>query len=140
MPKVILDTSALVAVVLDEQHGPELRDLMAGHDLVAATTLEYEACNALVGLHRRGRLTTTQVQQGLSIIDMIPVQTEKCDIGRAATIAMEEGIYAYDAFMLERAETHGAPLMAIDLRLRRTARERGLKVLPERIPGDERFE
>ncbi len=53
---------------------------------------------------------------------------------------IKERIYAYDAYMLALCEQHAAPLLSVDLRLRRVARKRDIEVLPAAIEGDERFQ
>jgi len=58
----------------------------------------------------------------------------------ALKTADEEGIYAYDAYMLTCAARHVAPLLVLDLRLRAIARRRGISVLPEHVEGDKRYE
>jgi predicted nucleic acid-binding protein len=60
---LVMDTSALLAVLLNEPARRALIRSTEGHDLVGAPTLPWEVGNALVAAFRRRRLSVSQVRQ-----------------------------------------------------------------------------
>jgi predicted nucleic acid-binding protein len=140
MHKQVVDASAVLAVILGEDMSETVRDTSQGADFIAPGSLPSEVGNALVVNVRKGRLTLEQAQAAMRQYEQIPVRMVATNRTEALGIAHEEGIYAYDAYMITCAERHTAPLLVLDLRLRAVARRRGISVLPERIAGDERYE
>jgi len=119
--EIVIDTAALLAVLLEE---PERRALIAatrGALLVAPGSLPWEVGNALVAAVRRRRLTVTQAQAGWAAYATVPIRLVDVDIGRAFALAVECGLYAYDAYMLELARSRGLPLLTLDARLSEAA-------------------
>lgn len=140
MRKQVVDASAVLSVVLGEEMADAVRDASQGADFIAPGSLPWEVGNALVVNIRKDRLTLGQAQAALRQYERIPVRTVPIGRSEALGIADEEGIYAYDAYMLGCAERHTAPLLVLDLRLRSIARRRGIPVLPEHVEGDEQYE
>ena len=139
MGKQVVDTSAILAVVLGEKHREAVIALSAGAELIAPASLPWEVGNALVNGLRQERLTEEQAAEALRSFEQVALRLERVPLEEAVRIASEEGIYAYDAYMLTLAHRHSAPLLSCDLRLRSIAKKRGLRVLPEKLPGDERY-
>ena len=111
----------------------------AGAKLIAPASLPWEVGNALVNGLPGERLTEEQAAEALRSFGQVALRLERIPLAEAVRIASEEGICAYDAYMLTLAYRHGAPLLSCDLRLRSIARKRGLRVLPEELLGDERY-
>ena len=132
------DTSAILTVVLGEKHREAVIASSAGAELIAPASLPWEIGNALVNGLRRQRLTEEQVAEALRSFEQVALRLERIPLEEAVRTASEEGIYAYDAYMLTLVHRHSTPLLSTDLRLRSIARKRGLRVLPEKLPGDER--
>ncbi len=133
------DTSAVLTVVLGEEHRGAVIEASAGAELVTPASLPWEIGNALVNGVRRERLTEEQAVQAVASFEQIALRLEEVPLAEAVRTAGEEEIYAYDAYMLVLAHRHGAFLLSTDLRLRNVARGRGLRVRPEALPGDERY-
>ena len=140
MRKQVVDASAVLSVVLGEEMASIVREASQGAEFIAPASLPWEIGNALVVNVRKNRLTLGQAQGAMRQYEKIPVRTVPIDRTKTIGIADEEGIYAYDAYMLGCAERHTAPLLVLDLRLRAVARRRGIPVLPEHIDGDDRYE
>ena len=51
------------------------------------------------------------------------------DVERALRMATDFGIYAYDAYFLECAKSHGGALITLDQQMKRIASQLGLRVL-----------
>jgi predicted nucleic acid-binding protein len=59
----------------------------------------------------------------------VPVRLAEIDVARALEIAVDLGLYAYDAYVLETARAERLPLLTLDAGLAQAARSMGLKLL-----------
>lgn len=124
-----IDTSAVLAVVLNE---PTRRDLIRrskGRELLAPGSLPWEVGNALSALFKKGRLDLAKAIQALDSYRQIPVRLIETSLDAALELAWELEIYAYDAYVLECARRHRTPLMTLDLGLQRAAAKVGIAVI-----------
>lgn len=124
-----IDTSAILAVVLNE---PTRRDLIRcskGRKLLAPGSLPWEVGNALSALFKKGRLDLAKAIQALDSYRQIPVRLTDISLDAAVELARELEIYAYDAYMLECARRHRTPLMTLDVPLQGAARKIGIAVI-----------
>ena len=119
---IVIDTAALLAVLLDEPERPALLASTRGAVLFAPASLPWEVGNALVAAVRRRRLTGTEAQAAWASYEAIPLRLVEVDIGHAMALATERGLYAYDAYVLELASSRGLPLLTLDAKLRAAAR------------------
>jgi predicted nucleic acid-binding protein len=129
--KVVIDTSALLAVALDEPEKSRLVAATQETTLLAPAVLPFEIGNALSAMVKRGRLTAEQALDVLSVADGIAVQMVAVDLPAALEMACEAGIYAYDAYFLQTAATLNCPLLTLDQSMRRLAEARGIALLDE---------
>jgi predicted nucleic acid-binding protein len=128
MASLVIDTSALLAVLLNEPTRLALIRATEGYDLVGAPCLPWEVGNALVAGVRRKRLSAADVRQAWASYQAVPVRLVHVDVGRALEIALEAGLYAYDGYVLETARAERLPLLTLDRGLARAARRLGLKM------------
>lgn len=126
---MVIDTSALLAVLLEEPERPALIAATAGAVLMAPSSLPWEVGNALVAAVRRRRLTPAEADRAWVAYEAVPLRLAEVDIGRAVTTALHLGLYAYDAYMLELARQRGLPLLTLDQRLAATAVANGLALV-----------
>ncbi len=126
---LVIDNSALLAVLLNEATRPAMISATKGCTLVGAPSLPWEIGNALIAAFRRRRLPSVAVQRAWSSYQTIPVRLAEIDVASALQIAMEVGLYAYDAFVLESARAERLPLLTLDRGLKRAAQQIGLQLL-----------
>ena len=119
--ELVIDTSAVLAVLLREPERDGIIAVTRGATLLAAPTLPWEVGNALVALIRRRRLTGRAAQQAWQNFQQIPVRLVDVDVGEALEVAEALGLYAYDAYVLEAARTRRVPLLSLDRQLQRVA-------------------
>jgi predicted nucleic acid-binding protein len=127
--EVVIDTAAILAVVLDEPEREALVAATAGAVLFSPASLPWEVGNALVACVRRRRLTSAEAEAGWAAYQKIAVRLVEVDIGRAIALANQRGVYAYDGYMLEVARSRGLPLLTLDARLRAASRSSGIELL-----------
>ena len=121
MAKIVIDTSALMAVILDEPEKVKLIELTRGADLLAPGSQHWELGNTFSALFKKGRISLQDAVAALRAYEKIPVQFVDVDLGRALGIAHALRIYAYDAYVIACALDHNAPLLTLDRSLRRQA-------------------
>jgi len=127
--EIVIDTAAVLAVLLEEPERPALLAATTGAVLFAPASLPWEVGNAVVAAVRRRRLTAAQAEAGWTAYQTIPIRLLEVDIGRAMALATERGLYAYDAYMLELARNRGLPLLTLDARLSYAARLAGIALV-----------
>ncbi|MCH8485856.1 MAG: type II toxin-antitoxin system VapC family toxin [Candidatus Cyclonatronum sp.] len=126
---ITIDTSALLAVLLNEQHKLAIIDATEGHDLQAPASLDAEVGNALSAMFKRKRITLNQAHQVLALFDQIPIRRTPLRLPEATEIAIYHNIYAYDAYVLDCAQQHRSPLLSLDFQLIQTAQNLGINLV-----------
>jgi predicted nucleic acid-binding protein len=130
--KIIADTNILLAVALDEPERQRIIDLTVGAEVFAPEILPYEIGNALSALVKRRRLTGDQAMASLAATRRIPVRLVSVDVAQALQLAMDCGIYAYDAYVLHCARALSYPLLTLDARMQQVAAELKITILDQR--------
>ena len=115
--QLVIDTSALMAVLLEEPQRPALVAATSGAVLLASASLPWELGNALVATVRRRRLSAAEAAEAWAAYEAVPIRLVEVDIGEAVATAIELGLYAYDAYVLVVARSRRLPLLTLDQRL-----------------------
>ncbi len=124
-----IDTSAVIAVLLNEPTKPRLIEATDNAELIAPASLHWELGNALSALFRHHRLTFEEAVVVLESYTRIPIKLVDVPLENSLVLAAEFGIYAYDAYMLECARRYRTALLTLDGRMRRIAGKAGIEVL-----------
>ncbi len=125
---LVVDTSAIIAVIANE---PEKRFLVAetqGCELVAPLSLYWEIGNAFAAMIKRVRITLGQATAAIEIFSQIPIELVDVDLEQALEIVYKHKVYAYDAYMIVCALDHGCPLLTLDSGLANAAKAAGVEV------------
>jgi predicted nucleic acid-binding protein len=125
---IVIDTSALLAVVLNEPERPAVLVATRGTQLLAAPSLPWEVGNALIALRRRRRIDMVQVRKAWDSFGRVPLRLLQIDVLAALQIADSQGLYAYDGYVLEAARLARSPLVSLDRKLTRAAQAAGISV------------
>lgn len=115
--ELVADASAVLAVVLNEPARDGIIRATAGRAVVAPEVLPWEIGNALVVLHRRKRLSDSQVLRALDAARLITVKLLPVAVPPAAKLAMQAGICACDAYYLQCCIENRLPLLSLDTRM-----------------------
>jgi predicted nucleic acid-binding protein len=126
---IVADANVFLAVALDEPEKPGIVEACRGRALLAPEVLPFEIGNALSALMRRERLSLKEAQGAWRVCAAISVDLRGVDIEASLELAMQHGIYAYDAYYLQCAANLRAPLLTLDRRLERVARLVGVKIV-----------
>ena len=127
--EIVIDTSAILAVLLSEPDRSRLLMATQGAALWAPPSVPWELGNALASLVKRRRLSTADARTVVHGFEQIPLHHVAIDLGRAIQLAADLGIYAYDAYLLEATRVRGCALLTLDRALARAAEATGLDVL-----------
>ncbi len=128
----IIDTSAIIAVLLSEPERATLVRATRGIELVAPASVHWEVGNALSAGLKRRRFTLAEGQRALTAYAAIPMRLVDVDLALSLDLAAEHSLYAYDAYLLTCALQHRAPLLTLDVALSRTANTLSIDLV---LPG-----
>ena len=126
---IVIDTSAILAVLLDEPEKQAVVEATMGSVVCAPVSLRWEVGNAATAGVKRRRLTAARARQLVTDFEQVTFRELAIDIRRAVDLGLELRIYAYDAYILEAARSSGFPLLALDGPIRRNAKEIGLSLV-----------
>lgn len=127
--EVVIDTSALIAVIVGEPERDAIVQRVAGATLIGPGSIPWEVGNAFSAMFKRKRLSLETAIQGLAIFEAIPIRYAKPDMARVLHISEQTRLYAYDAYFLDCAIRHSAPLLTLDRGLAQAAIDRSIEVL-----------
>jgi len=127
--KVVLDASALIAVLLGESSRDRIIQRTEGADLIAPGSLHWEVGNAFSAMFKRGRLGVQLALEAHRRYEEVPIQFVEADMAAALRLCDRLDLYAYDAYMLDVAKRHRAPLLTLDGGLKDAARHTDVELL-----------
>ena len=126
---IVIDTSALIAVILAEPERDAIVTVTSGHALIGPGSIPWEVGNAFAAMIKQRRVGVANAQRGLEILASIPLRYVNVDMANVLSLAAEVNAYAYDAYFLDCASRHGAPLLTLDRPLRRAADRLGVNLV-----------
>jgi len=126
---IIADTNIFLAVALNEPERDRIITLTADASALAPEILPYEIGNALSAMVKRRQLTGSEALKAEKSVRRIPVRLVSADINSSLQLALEQDIYAYDAYFLQCSQELSCPLLTLDRRMKRVATELGIKLL-----------
>jgi len=126
---IVIDTSALIAVIAGEPERNKIVELTTGNTLIGPGSIPWEIGNAFSAMFKQNRLTINEAQKGLIIFDSIPLRYLKPDFVNALKISKQADMYAYDAYFLDCAIRQKAPLLTLDRKLRTAAQNLNVETM-----------
>jgi predicted nucleic acid-binding protein len=123
---IVIDTSAILAVLLDEPEKRSVLEATMGSVVCAPASLRWEVGNAATAAVKRRRLTLERARQLITDFERVTIREIAIDIRRAVDLGLALGVDAYGAYILEAARSSGFPLLALDRPIRRSATTLGL--------------
>ncbi len=126
---IVVDTSAIMAVIINEAQREILIDLTRGANLLAPASVHWEIGNAFSAMLRRKRITLAEALEAIRIYHRIPLRMVEVELQEALKIAAQAGIYAYDAYLIQCAQKYRTPLLSLDAGLVKVAEAMGVAVI-----------
>ena len=126
---VVIDTSALIAVIVGEPERDRIVEFTTGNTLIGPGSIPWEIGNAFSTMFKQNRLTLDEAQKGLLIFDSIPLRYIKPDFVKALKLSKQANMYAYDAYFLDCAIRYKAPLLTLDRKLKTSAQNLNIETM-----------
>jgi predicted nucleic acid-binding protein len=126
---IIVDTSVIIAVIVNESSKPAIIQATQKADLLAPASIHWEIGNAFSAMFKRNRITIDESLEAVEIYKQIPIRVVDIELEEALRIAKQLNIYAYDAYLIRCAQKYSAPLLSLDEALLRVAEEFKVKVI-----------
>ena len=126
---IVIDTSALIAVILNEPEKKAIIQATDGNALIGPASIRWEIGNAFSAMFKQNRINLNLAQKALSVFEVIPIRYLDVDFSHSLKLAHENKIYAYDAYFLDCAIRHKAPLITLDGRMETKAKNIGINIL-----------
>ena len=135
MTDFVLDASVALAWFLDDEQAPQADNVRARlvRDRAFVPQLWHlEVRNGLIIAERRGRLSTTRMNECLEALKWLPIQTDsEAALEMVVPLARLHKLSVYDAVYLELAKRRNAALASLDAALLRAAEEESVGVLDQ---------
>ena len=129
---VVVDASAIIAVIANEPEKSALIAYTIGADLVAPAPVHWEIGNAFSAMLKRKRISLADARRALSAYGQIPIRFVDVDLAQAISLADQLGIYAYDAYLLACALNQHCGLISLDGGMIHAARLLGITTIEVR--------
>ena len=100
---IVIDTSALIAVIVGEPERTKIIEITSGNTLIGPGSIPWEIGNAFSAMFKQKRLTLEEAEKGISIFNSIPIRYIETDFVSVLSISLKAAIYAYDAYFLDCA-------------------------------------
>ena len=95
---IVIDTSALIAVIAGEPERSKIIELTSGNTLIGPGSIPWEIGNAFSAMFKQKRLSFEEAKKGISIFNRIPIRYIETDFVSVLKISSQASIYAYDAY------------------------------------------
>jgi predicted nucleic acid-binding protein len=127
--EIVIDTSAILAVIGEQPEKPGLVRLTRGATLVAPASIHWEMGNALSAMFKRKAIGIKEALLLLEAYAAIPIRMAQIGLKQAVELSARLNVYAYDAYVLACAVNERAPLLTLDGELTERAHELKVEVL-----------
>ena len=129
MREIVIDASAIIAVILNEPERARLIDITAGKSLIAPSSIHWEIGNAISAMFKRGRIEIEEALRAIKIYEQIPIKYIDVSLIESVKIANQANMYAYDAYLLICAQKLKSPILSLDRKLMSIAKDNNIKIL-----------
>ncbi len=131
--EIVIDTSAILAVIGEQPERASLVRLTRGATLLAPASVHWEVGNALSAMFKRRAIGVKEALQLLEAYAAIPIRLAAVSLKQAVELSARLNVYAYDAYVLACAINQKGPLLTLDGGLKERASELKLDVLEVEI-------
>lgn len=125
---ITIDTSALIAVIGNEKTKPRIIEATKGCSLYSPSSVHWEIVNAFSAMFKRKSVTLEAAKQALAIYRGIPIKYIDVSLENTLGIAYTQGMYAYDAYLIQCALETSTPLLTLDKGLKAVAQKIGISI------------
>jgi predicted nucleic acid-binding protein len=116
---IVVDSSALVEVLIQRERADAVRQVVGDTEMVAPDVINSEILSALRRLERIGELPTGRARKALDDLVSVPLRRFPTLPLLPAVWELRAGITSYDACYVALAQVLGCTLVTADLKLPR---------------------
>jgi len=132
MPEpIVLDASAWLAVLLNEENAKSIENLIEERPLFAPELIRYETANGILFAIRKGRLKRSSLEDLLETIQDFPIQTISTKLWWHETTRLVQSypLTFYDAAYIGTAIALDIPLVTLDHKILKVIAQEKLSTL-----------
>ena len=126
---LVIDTSAVIAVIANEPERPAIVEHTVDAKVMAPASVHWEVGNAFTAMFKQRRISLVQASQAIRSYERMLLRFVDIDLGQSVEMSYRLGLYAYDAYVLACALNFRLPLLTLDGDLVTAAPEVGVQVL-----------
>lgn len=127
--EIVVDASAIIAVITNQPTKDRLVTLTEGADLIAPHSIHWEIGNAFSAMLKQKRVTVEEAVEAVHVYRSILLRFVEVELDQSLQIAQRLNIYAYDAYLIRCAQKFRAPLLTLDKGLLYSAKGMNVAVL-----------
>ena len=127
MRALVIDASALGALVFGEPQAEEISQALTDATLVAPALLWFEMAAVATKKIRRHPELAAQIQAAFSLALRLPIVVADVDYGETVNLALKSDLTTYDASYLWLADHLNAKLITLDAKLGEIAEGRATR-------------
>ena len=124
-----IDTSALIAVIGNEESKAKIVEITANYSLYAPVSVHWEIGNAFSAMFKRQKTSIEIAKLALKAYQEIPIKFIDVPLEQALELSYSQKIYAYDAYLIQCAQQTSTSLLTLDKGLKTVAKNIGIQVL-----------
>ncbi len=130
---IVVDASAWLAVLLDEEGSDVIKSILEDHPLLAPDLIRYEGANGILYAHRRSgtRLKKSDLKNLMSVVWDFPIQEIPMKVWWEPAIDLIErsDLTFYDAAYAGAAIALKVPLLTLDGKLLKVMKAEGIAAI-----------
>lgn len=127
--ELVIDTSAIVAVLVNEPQKAAILERIDDAQMVAPRSVHWEIGNAFSAMFKRRRATLRRAKQAIAEYEQLNIRFVDVDLYQAVELSEQLGIYAYDAYVLACALNLRLPILTLDKDLSDAANLLGVRLV-----------
>ena len=124
-----IDTSALIAVIGNEESKDRIIEITTSYSLYAPVSVHWEIGNAFSAMFKRQKTDIKLAKLALEAYQKIPIKFIEVPLEQALELSHSQKIYAYDAYLIQCAQQTSTSLLTLDRGLKVEAKNLGIHVL-----------
>lgn len=129
LSEILIDSSAVIAVLMREPAAASVAELMLKHRLVTPASIDFEIGNSLSAMFKRKRIDLDDALVVAAAFQRLTIRRVAINLLESVEIAAKLNLYAYDACLVQCAAGYGLPLLTLDGGLIRGALSWGVDVV-----------
>ena len=124
-----IDTSALIAVIGNEDSRQKIIEKTKGCSLSPPLSLNWEIGNAFSAMFKRHNSNMRHAKQALTAYREIPIKFSDVPLEKTLEISNAQNRYAYDAYLIQCAQQTSTSLLTLDKELKTIGKKMGINIL-----------